>query len=387
MKNRTHTSTVSAAWPTIQAMTMRDAFILPAITVIFLLGCADTLAQRSPYPPSSVVKGVTFEWSSHLRLATGSDNWPVTWAGDDNLYAVWGDGGGFGGTNGIGRSSIGVARIENNWHDFKPTNVWGGYKGENSHRVIGKSYGIVAIDNILYMWVGMFQTKTDQFNEVKIAASTDFGATWKFADWAFTREEGVMMPTVCNYGRNYDGARDEFVYSYLIRFQSYEGPDDYEDKVDWLNCQKPGFIDLARVPRDQILNREAYTFFGGLKNGKPQWTNDISKREPVFQNRDGVGWCMNVSFNSGLGRYMLTTEHTETHRGNISIFDAPEPWGPWTTVYYAQNWGDGHIPLNTFFWNFSNKWMSADGKNFTLIFTGRRENDSFNLIRGRFVTE
>ena len=335
---------------------IRESFL----SLFFILAVSLTApAQTSPYPKSPIVKAIKFNWSSHMRLATGSDNWPVTWAADDNQYVVWGDGGGFGGTNGIGRSSIGVARIENNWHDFKPTNMWGGYKGENAHPVIGKSYGIVSIGKVLYMWVGMFQTNVDQFNEVKVAASKDFGATWEFADWSFTREEGVMMPTVCNYGKDYAGAKDEFVYSYLIRFQSYEGPDDYEDKVDWLNCQKPGLIDLARVTRDQIMNREAYTFFRGLKDGKPLWTKDIKQRKPVFENPAGVGWCINVSFNAGLGRYMLTTEHTETHRGNIGIFDAPDPWGPWTTVYYDQKWGEGHIPLNTFFWNFSNKWKNC----------------------------
>jgi len=31
--------------------------------------------------------------------------------------------------------------------------------------------------------------------------------------------------------------------------------------------------------------------------------------------------------------------------------------------------------------------MSEDGKTFSLIFTGRKENDSFNLMRGEFITE
>ena len=114
-----------------------------------------------------------FNWPSHIRLASGSDNWPVTWADDDHQYVVWGDGGGFGGTNGIGRSSIGVARIEGNWHDLKPINLWGGYNTKNAHQTTGKSYGIVCIDGILYMWVGMFETKSDPFKEVKIAYSED----------------------------------------------------------------------------------------------------------------------------------------------------------------------------------------------------------------------
>lgn len=357
--------------------------------MIILLFQISTIAftQQSPYPKSQVIEGISFNWSSHIRLASGSDNWPVTWADDDNQYVVWGDGGGFGGTNGIGRSSIGVARIEGNWHDFKTTNVWGGYNAENAHEIIGKSYGILSVDGVLYMWVGMFETKIDPFEKVKIAWSKDHGANWEFTDWSLERKDGVMMPTVCNFGKDYDGAKDEFVYSYLIRFQSYEGPDNYGDKVDWLNCQKPGLIDLTRVPKKEILNRDAYEFFGGIRNGKPTWTKNINNRMPVFKNPQGVGWCINVSYNVGLQRYILTTEHTETHRGNIGIFDAQNPWGPWTTVSYESNWGEGHFPLNTFFWNFPNKWLSADGKSFLLIFTGRKENDSFNLIRGNFKTK
>jgi hypothetical protein len=82
-------------------------------------------------------------------------------------------------------------------------------------------------------------------------------------------------------------------------------------------------IDLSRVPKDQILNRNAYTFFSGIKNVKPIWSENILDIKPVFENANGVGWCINVSYNNGLNRYILTTEHTETHRGNLAIFDAP----------------------------------------------------------------
>jgi len=82
---------------------------------------------------------------------------------------------------------------------------------------------------------------------------------------------------------------------------------------------------------------------------------------------------------------ILTTEHTETHRGNIGIFDAPEPWGPLTTVCCRERWGEGHIPLITFFWNFFNKWTSVGGKHFSMIFCGRKDNDSFNQIRGNLI--
>jgi hypothetical protein len=62
---------------------------------------------------------------------------------------------------------------------------------------------------------------------------------------------------------------------------------------------------------------------------------------------------------------------SNTRRGG-SIYDAPEPWGPWTTVFYTENWdvdpGESqHLPT---------KWMSADGKTLHMVFSG---NDSFSV--------
>lgn len=57
---------------------------------------------QPPYPRSPVIENI--EWapaSSIIRLATGgskrdgSDNWPLTWADDDHIYAAYGDGYGF----------------------------------------------------------------------------------------------------------------------------------------------------------------------------------------------------------------------------------------------------------------------------------------------------
>lgn len=48
---------------------------------------------------------------------------------------------------------------------------------------------------------------------------------------------------------------------------------------------------------------------------------------------------------------------------------------------YYRNWGKFG---STFFWNFSNKWLSQDGRSVTLIFTGTGVNDSWNAVRGAF---
>lgn len=107
-------------------------------------------------------------------------------------------------------------------------------------------------------------------------------------------------------------------------------------------------------------------------------------RKPVFEDPNGVGWCMSVSYNAGLERYLLSTEHTSSFQGNLGIFDAPEPWGPWTTVEYTPNWGNGHVSGHLFYWNFSNKWTSGDGKNTVFVFSGTGEADSWNLVKAAF---
>src|SRR6266849_4380956 len=70
-------------------------------------GAADAAAS-SPYPPSPVIESITWHWETHRTAALGSDLWPITWAADGHLYAAWGDGGGFDGTDQDGRVSSGL---------------------------------------------------------------------------------------------------------------------------------------------------------------------------------------------------------------------------------------------------------------------------------------
>jgi hypothetical protein len=90
---------------------------------------------------------------------------------------------------------------------------------------------------------------------------------------------------------------------------------------------------------------------------------------------------MDVTYNLLLETYMMTMR---SHAGaggisQFSIYEAPEPWGPWATVYYTpdgREWGESqHIP---------SKWISADGKTIYLIFSG---NDSFSVRRAKLTVE
>ena len=340
------------------------------------------MSAAPPYPPSPVIARLELDWTTHRRLAPGSDNWPTTWADDDHLYAAWGDGGGFGGTNSKGRVLLGVARIAGDGKNYSGKNVWGGFEPENPAQFGGKSYGILCVGGVLYMWVA--PQPNPHLESCQIASSRNHGATWQLADWKFRFADGLTIPTFLNFGRDYAGARDEFVYSYYI--EPTWGPQRATRHTHTFDVHRPGRIHLSRVPTSAILERERHEFFAGLgADGKPQWTRDLARKQPVFTDAAGVGWNVSVSYNPGLKRYVLATEHDDTHAGIFGLFDAPEPWGPWTTVAYGDKWGVPTIEPTTFYWNFPTKWLSADGTGFTLIFTGKDSNDSWNTVAGRFV--
>ena len=139
---------------------------------------------------------------------------------------------------------------------------------------------------------------------------------------------------------------------------------------------------LARVPKTQIMNREAYEFFverdaAGRKRRAGR-SNDLGQRGAVFSHpgkcyRSGITYC------PGLKRYLWCQIHPEStdprgprFQGGFGVYDAPEPWGPWTTVYYTDDWDVG--PGDTS--SFPTKWISTDGRTAHLVFSG---DDSFSI--------
>ena len=353
-----------------------------ACCLALLWNAAGALFAAPPYPPSPVIARMELDWSTHQRLAPGSDNWPTTWADDGNLYSAWGDGGGFGGTNSKGRVLLGIARIAGDGKNYSGRNVWGGFEPEHPVQFGGKSYGILGVAGVLYLWVA--PQPNPHLENCRIAWSKDHGATWQRADWTFRFEEGLTIPTFLNFGRDYAGARDDYVYSYYI--EPTWGPTRATRHTHTFDVHKPGKLHLSRVPKDAILERAKHEFFAGLgADGTPRWTRDLAQKRPVFTDDNGVGWNVSASYNAGLKRYLLATEHDDTHAGVFGLFDAPEPWGPWTTVAYQDKWGAPHVQPTAFYWNFPTKWLNADGTAFTMVFTGKDSNDSWNTIEGHFV--
>ena len=331
-------------------------------------------AFKPPYPPSPVIAGVRFDDSTVRTLAPGSDIWPVTWARDGNLYTAWGDGGGFGGTNQDGRVSLGIARIEGGKRDYQGWNVAGGKSAPNPSPFTGKSEGILALGDTLYLWRDGDGSSPGYFKFIELWRSDDHGATWRNVGVRFSKADdfppadaGIFAPAFCQFGAGYTGARDEYVYTYA--------PDSI-DPTHW-HIRRPGRINLIRVLRSRIESKSDYEFFAGTA-AAPRWSRDAAQRMPVWTDPQQGTHRMAVSYNAPLKRYLLTTI-TLNRDGWMSIYDAPEPWGPWThvhTEFEPTRWG-----TYTIIFSFVNKWLSADGRDFVLIHT---KDDRWATIEGRF---
>ena len=355
-----------------------------------------------PYPDSPLVEGLSIDWSTHQRHAPGSDNFQLAWSDDDHLYGAWGDGGGFHGTNSRGRVGLGFARIEGGPRDYQGFNVWGGHEAENPATFDGKSWATISIGGELYMWVipdhPEDKSYRNHYEYVELAKSIDKGASWTKAPWRFDQSEELTIPTFLNFGKDNAGVPNKFgdyVYSYFLAPQSpsmeQEGPNGVN-----LIVHRPGRIYLARVRKgDLMASKAAYEFFAGREpSGEPRW-GSLEVKQPVFEDANGVGWCLSASYNPHLDRVILVTQHRQTSVGLLGIFDAPTPWGPWSTIeYFEEERPFGHdrpdsdLPWqnNVFFAAFPTKWLN--GERFVLNFTGAglgRDNDSFNTVEGRFI--
>jgi CubicO group peptidase (beta-lactamase class C family) len=315
--------------------------------------------REAPYPPSPVIRGV--RWAPQntiVRKARGSDTWPMTWADDDALYTAYGDGRGFEPFV-PAKLSLGYAKVVGPPEEFIGINIRSASGERTGEGASGqKASGMLMVGGILYLWVR-------NAGNSELAWSSDRAKTWTWSGWRF--ETSFGCPTFLNFGKDYAGARDDFVYVY-----SPDGDSAYRAADRMV---------LARVAKAKIAERGAYEFFRGLgPAGMPLWTKDMADRRAVFSHPGGC-YRSGISYDAGLRRYLWCQTlpgGDARFRGGFGIYDAPEPWGPWTTVSFIEEWDVG--PGETC--SFPTKWMSADGKTVDLVFSG---DDAFSIRRATLV--
>lgn len=323
--------------------------------------------EEAPYPKSNFITSAKFAPANEvIRMAKGGDLWPSTWGDDGLMYTAYGDGNGFEPYIDI-KLSNGLAVVSGT-----PPNLSGINIRTPSGERVGqgpagpKASGIIMVDGKLYMWVR-------NVNNAQLACSADHGKTWAWADWKLDLSFGC--PNFVNYGRNNAGAKDNYVYTYSIDDASaYK----YGDQMV-----------MARVNKNHILNWRSYQFFAGYgKRGKAIWSEDIRKRKPIYIN-PGKTYRSGMTYDAPLKRYLWCQsiplsgdkeEQGPRFKGGLGIFESPNPWGPWKTVYYTRNWDmgpgeSGSLPTN---------WISKNGKMLYYLFSG---NDSFSVRKLTLATK
>jgi len=270
---------------------------------------------------------------------------------DNSQYAAYGDGNGFE-PYVDQKLSLGFARIQGSSTRFRGVNVRSGSGERTGEGPKGlKASGTLMVDGILYLWVR-------NAHNAQLAWSADRGKTWQ---WGFRFESGFGSPSFLNFGKNYRGARDEYVYTY-----SQNGPSAYESDDSLLR---------ARAPKDRLRDRAAWEFLERLDpNGNPVWTTDIRQRGEVFRY---ARHCRRVDavYDPALKRYLLVVAYNQ--ESGWGIYDAPEPWGQCTTAFHTKRWDLDH----THGYRLPAKWIDRNGRAMALVFSGLAPYDAFCVRR------
>ena len=288
-------------------------------------------------PPTVPITGVTVENAISYQLTgrifprfTG-DLWPAAWADDGHVYAANGDGFAFG----WWPTDIAFSRIEGDMPLLRGSTSPAATGAQIAclypprWRVSRKPTGLTCVDGKLYLF---FQNLANfasgnEFGEApnaSISVSEDHGLTWQydreqpmFSDFVFTT--GFFL----DYGRCGQYAQDEYVYVYGL---------DYNWRFS------PGFLQtklfLARVPRDRVMQIEAWEFVSGLAGGEPQWSGDIEDRAAVLEDdtqympgQSGIAQG-SIVYIPQLNRYLYSSWADCCW----VFYEAEQPWGPWTRI-------------------------------------------------------
>jgi hypothetical protein len=148
-------------------------------------------------------------------------------------------------------------------------------------------------------------------------------------------------------GQDYTENKDGYAY-----FIAHAGNDAYEIY---------DFLIMAKVTIDSIREKNAYQYFAGWNGDIPLWSRKFSDREPVFE---APGRCYRpcIVYNPGIKRYLLLTipwrSKGEFER-YLGIFDAPNPWGPWTIAAEKTDFTEERYHPRI-----PSKWISTDGLTF-----------------------
>lgn len=309
------------------------------------------------------IMGIDFYKSTLTSYGQGSDQWPLTWGKDGDIYSAWGDGKGWIKLKDESKGFIGVTRIKGTPPAVKGIDLW------QEDSVNRKPLALVAFDRKIFLF---YDQKKDSWDGSYVALSEDEGHTWQFNDTepVFSlSQNGLKVVGIAQFGPGYTGVPENIDKNFLYFYLSGRTDGKKNDGKD---------IWLARVRPEQMVEPEAYEFFAGVHNGYPLWSYKESDKIAVLHDDHGMGYHVSVSFNKPLQRFLLAKSSQISHLG---IWEGASPWGPWINIY-NKKFLDDHWK---FTYMISPKWISTDGRVLWMTFSGWPEEDRINFIRAELL--
>jgi hypothetical protein len=349
-------------------------------------------SAASPYGSSSILGSISWDQSSKVRYAHGSDIWDSMWASDGLIYGAWGDGNGFASAS---KKQIGVSSLTGS----PPSALTGAdvYLGSNpaatcvtASTVGGKPHGVVALPiSVMYM----FHTSQDHCASTWLAKSTNNGTSWtsQVGTLSWPDANNLQWNNILQTGQAQAGALvpDSGTTPYLYLYGS---------KTTEAGSGKNYLARVPDSPSNAIETMSNWSYYTGTDaSGNPTWASSSASAVPVWTDPDHAE-SMIVSFDKAIGRYIAYNDHGTDCTGvpcmrQLGLFDAPSPWGPWTTFDYEENFDNTGCVMNclgdhvSVGWSLMQKWMSSDGltiwPEYSSVDWGTTNlYDSLNLIKG-----
>ncbi len=323
------------------------------------------MSDFSTIPQSDLIRG--FEWCGeripYPDKDIKGDTYPLTWADDGEIYAAAGDP-----LWGETADGLDVEKFSGGPTDYtitkvNPMNDYRGWGGNGP-----KPSGMICVDGVLYFafqnMLGMrkppFSLASQHGSDAHILYSTWKGGVWtpSFCNIGAPMFPGHHFggPAFINFGQNNANARDEYVYAV--------------SSDQWDNGSN---LRLGRVPAQWIVRREAWEWVCAFTpSGEPAWSYDLAEAIPLLSLHRWLG-LPEMVYLADIQRYLLFTwrlnkDFSGDDGTDLLVFEAPEPWGPFSLVHFEEYW-EGKA-FNPYCPRLPLKWMEADGVTGWLQFSG-----------------
>lgn len=357
---------------------------------------------------------VRFDLPTLKRIGGKGDNWCQTWAADDSVITAMSDGDWLSGEY---RYHSRLYKIYGDLNSFSRQEVHN-YPRFHTDDDGWFAYGIVSVGGVLYSTVSKTQNAAwseGPFRGVKMLRSYDNGASWSRVDrynndkpvgaWdrSIQSVDAGEMFFKEEFGRHGSG-KNAYPFSYLTFVQN--GQDNRASKDGYVYMYAPegaksNELLLARVPAGQIGQRSAWQYFSGWDGQTARWSDDINQRRAnlYLPEKNSAGeyfgwysWLPSVVWNPGLQKYIMVNGGTyagdglsnsswdyynkwmHTKSGSLGFWYSENPYGPWQQFFYTDYWTPDNSANLTYQPKLSPKWMSADGRKMTLIWSDAQRN-------------